>query len=194
MRTPIFAAALTLVAGAASAACEADKPGAELSHAEAAEVYACLAEEMAAGYRSGPKRWIPEAYVDDYRDWRAASTAPAAPGFHGGRFLMTWVNPVGYDDYVEFRAEGAEMPSGTVIAKESFTVGEDGAAAAGPLFIMEKAAEGASPESGDWYYMMVSASGVPQAVDVMTACHECHASFEASDHLGYPVEEVRVAR
>ena len=187
-------ALLALAAPAGAQECSADKAGSELSHDEAKAVYDCLAEAMVEGYRQGDKKWIPAEFVENYRDWKLASTAPAAPGFHSGRFLLTWVNDAGYDEYVKFDTENAEMPVGTVIAKESFEVGDDGKAKAGPLFIMQKVEEEKTPETAGWYYMMVAPDGAPQAVPVMTACNECHAGFgEGQDYLGYPVEEVRAS-
>ena len=119
-------------AGSASAACSTDKDAYDLTSDEAQASYACLEAEMHAGYVKGPKRWIDAGVVEGYRGWRLASTAPAAPGFHSERFLVTWVNGVGYDAYTEFKDEGAKMPAGTIIAKESFQVSEAGAASAGP--------------------------------------------------------------
>ncbi len=181
-----------LAAPGAHAACNAGKNGAELTGAEAQAVYDCLKADMVAGYKKGNKRWIPKSYVEDYRGWSLASTFPAAPGFHGERYLITYVNSVGADEYLKYLDEGAKMPAGTLIAKESFSVNAKGKAKAGPLFIMEKAAAGKSPETNDWYYMMVAPNGRPQAVNVVQACHACHAGFEGSDSLGYPVEEARV--
>ena len=195
-RTPLAviagAAALALTAQGAAAACSAGKPAADLTAAEAQAVYDCLAADMHAGYNKGSKRWIPASHVSDYRNGKLANVAPAAPGFHGDRFLMTWVNDVGHAEYVRYADERGPMPAGTLIAKESFSVNDKGEARAGPLFIMEKVAAGTSPESNDWHYMMVAPNGVPQAVPVMQACHACHAGFEGSDGLGYPVEEVRL--
>ena len=176
----------------AHAACEAGKPGNALTGGEAQAVYDCLEEDLAAGYAKGDKRWIPAEYVRDYRSWTSASTFPAAPGFHGERFLLTFVNPVGAEQYLKYEDEGVTMPAGTVIAKESFSVNDQGKASPGPLFLMEKAPAGASPQTNDWYYMMVAPSGQPQAVPVAQACHACHAGLEGSDGLGYPVEEARV--
>ena len=148
---------------------------------------------MYQSYNTGTKLWIPAEFVSEYRAWKLANTAPAAPGFHGERYLMTWVNSTGYDAYTEFRDEDVQIPSGTVIVKESFDVAENGAAKAGPLFIMEKVAEGTSPETMDWYYMMVSATGAPVAVNVISACSECHKeNFGFQGGLGYPVPDVRV--
>jgi len=189
-----LALAAILAGPGIAAACDVDKSGYDLTTEEAAAVYRCIAEDLATGYAQGAKRWIPSDYVSGYRDWTQASTAPAAPGFHDNRFLMTWVNETGAAEYTKFLAERGPMPAGTLIAKESFSVSEDGTVSKGPLFLMEKVAVGASPETGDWYYMMVSAGGVPQAVDVVTACAVCHqGNFAPSDGMGYPVPEVRAS-
>ncbi len=194
MRAAIVAAAVaaaSLFGGQAAAACDPGKAGADLSFEEANEVYECIAEELHAGYVKGNKRWIPADYVNDFRGWAKASTVPAAPGFHGGRFLVTWVNEVGAEEYMKY-AEAPSIPAGTVIAKESFQVTDGGKVRKGPLFLMEKVAAGSSPQTDDWYYMMVGANGSPQAVPVVTACHDCHSGFDYQGNLGYPVEEARV--
>ena len=194
-RTAILAAAAAAIfAGPAAAACTAPAAAEDLTADQAAAVYDCMKAEMLAGYSKGPKRWIKAEYVKDYRGWTAASTAPAAPGVHGDRFLMTYVNDAGADAYLAFAEEGVDMPVGTVVAKESFTIGKGGKAKAGPLFLMEKAAKGASPQTNDWYYMMVSAGGAPVAVPVVQACHGCHAGYEDTDGMGYPEESVRASR
>ena len=107
---------------------------------------------------------------------------------------MTWVNAVGADAYMDFADEGVVIPAGTVIAKESFDVKPDGKAVPGPLFFMEKVAAGRSPETNDWFYMMVAPNGAPQAVDVVAACHVCHEAYADQGNLGYPDEDVRAAR
>jgi hypothetical protein len=193
--TAVAAAMLMGGAAAAQTACEAGKSRDDITLSDARALYDCLSKAMYEGYVKGPKRWVPKDFVKDYRGWKAASTGPAAPGFHGERYLMTWVNPTGWDAYTEFKEEGAKMPAGTVIVKESFDVSEKGAAKPGPLFIMQKVEAGKSPETGDWYYMMVSPKGAPVPVPVMQACNACHqGNYAAQDGLGYPVEEVRVKR
>lgn len=193
MQILAIAGVSVLLANGAHAACEAGKPRAELTGEDAQALYDCLADDMLAGYATGDKRWIPAELVADYRGWTPASSHPAAPGFHGERFLTTWVNGIGAPEYLKYEEERGPMPEGTLIAKESFTVTEDGAATTGPLFLMQKVAEGASPETGDWYYMMVAPSGQPQAVDVVTACSACHqGNFGYRDGLGYPVEDARI--
>ncbi|WP_425088252.1 cytochrome P460 family protein [Stappia sp.] len=191
-RMAIAAGAFFAASGVAQAACDVDKPGSELSLAEAATVYHCLEEELHAGYLQGDKRWIPSEFVSDYRGWKAASDFPAAPGFHGQRYLVTFVNPVGEAEYMQFKEEGAAMPAGSVLAKESFMVNDDGKVTKGPLFLMQKVAAGTSPETGDWYYMAVTPGGTPMTMDVVAACSECHqGNFGQRDGLGYPVEEAR---
>ncbi len=188
-------AALALaLPGSAHAACEAGKSGSDLTGDEAQAVYECLSEDMAAGYAKGNKRWIPADYVANYRSWTLASKFPAAPGFHGERFLITWVNETGAAEYIKY-AEDPAIPAGTLIAKESFSVNDEGKATTGPLFLMEKVAAGTSPETDDWYYMMVDAKGRPQAVNVVAACSECHqGNFGHQGGLGYPVEEARLGQ
>ena len=190
--TVALAASLIFTTGGVQAAdCDAGKGGGELTGEEAQAVYECLKDSLQAGYAEGDKRWIPAAFVTDYSGWTAASKFPAAPGFHGSRFLVTYVNETGADAYLSYGEDA--IPAGTVIAKESFSVNDDGKAAPGPLFIMEKVAEGTSPQTMDWYYMMVSPSGAPQAVNVYTACNECHVkTFGSQQGLGYPVPEARV--
>jgi hypothetical protein len=126
-----------------------------------------------------------------YRGWTPVSRVPAAPGFHGARFLLTWVNEVGDEAYLQY-AEDPEIPVGTLIAKESFEVG-DGRVVRRPLFLMEKVAEETSPDTMGWYYMMVGADGAPQGIDPWANCNECHmGNFGHQGGLGYPVEEARI--
>jgi len=181
-------------APAANAACDPGKAASELTGAEAQAVYECIAADLQQGYAAGDKRWIPAEFVNDYRGWTRASSFPAAPGFHGERFLVTWVNSAGADAYLEY-AENPTIPAGTVIAKESFGVSGDGKVQKGPLFLMQKVEAGVSPQTDDWYYMMVAPNGAPMAVEVISACSECHqGNFGHQGGLGYPVEEARVTR
>jgi len=196
---PLPTAALLLAAAGLAAApsragdCTAGKPGEALTGAEAEAVYDCLVDAMKAGYDRGTKRWIPEEHVADYRGWTRASNHPSAPGAHDGRFLVTWVNPAGAEAYLRYAAPREDMPVGTVLAKESFTVGPDGMAQAGPLFLMQKVEAGLSPDTNDWHYMLVAATGAPLAVEVMSACNACHqGTYGESDGMAYPVPPARL--
>ena len=176
----------------AKSKCDPGKSGADLSFAEASKVYDCLKQSLLAGYMKGPKFWIPADRVSNYRKWAPVSKVPANPGMHGGRFLFTYVNNIGAKEYLKYAEEGVKMPAGTLIAKESFSVTKKGEAKPGPLFFMEKAKAGKSPQTNDWYYYLVAPNGRPLAVKVVKACHACHSGFAERDNLGYPVEEARI--
>ena len=196
LRTGAAAAGFLAIASVAQAApCDPGKDGNDLTFEEAQVVYDCIAADLHAGYMKGDKKWIPAEFVADYRDWTMANTLPANPGTHGGRFLLTRINDIGAAEYLKFAEENVNIPAGTVIAKESFAVTESGKVQKGPLFIMQKVAAGVSPETDDWYYMMVAPNGAPMAVPVVTACSECHqGNFGSQGGLGYPDPEVRVGQ
>lgn len=194
--TAAAAGILAFASAAQAAGCDPGKDGDDLIFEEAQVVYDCIAADLHAGYMTGDKKWIPIGYVADYRSWTPANTLPANPGFHGGRFLLTWINDVGAEEYLKFAEEDAvNIPAGTVIAKESFSVTVAGKVKHGPLFIMEKRVAGTSPETNDWYYMAVAPNGMPMAVNVMKACNECHMeNYGFQGGLGYPDPEVRVGQ
>lgn len=149
LRIFTLSSALIAIASAASAACDPEKPGGKLTYAEAQTVYSCLKEEIHDGYMQGDKKRLPAAFVRDYRSWTRVSRLPANPGFHGGRFLLTYVNDVGADEYKKFLDERGPMPAGAVIAKESFFVNDTGEVEKGPLFLMQKVETNVSPETND---------------------------------------------
>lgn len=191
----LAAAGLTMAAmtGTAHAAsCDPGKPGDELTTAEAQKVYDCLKPALLENYKKKNKRWIPADRVEDFRSWVPAATSPALPGFHGERFLFTYVNETGAEAYMKYE-ENPTIPAGTLIAKESFKVTGAGKARRGPLFFMEKVAAGTSPATNDWYYYAVAPNGSPMAINAMTACNSCHVeNFGDTGGLGYPIEDVRV--
>ena len=191
--TAAIAGFLAFAPAAGAVECDPGKAAAKLTHEEARKVYDCIAADLHAGYMTGAKRWVPGGYVADYRNWTPVTTMPASPGFHDGRFLMTWVNTVGAAEYMKYAEEGVNIPPGTVIANETFEVTEKGKVKNGPLFIMEKVVLGVSPETDDWFYMLVAPNGQPQAIPVITDCSECHqGNFGHQGGLGYPAEDVRV--
>ncbi|PWE32159.1 recombinase [Maritimibacter sp. 55A14] len=160
----------------------------EMSDAEVKELYDCVKATLERCYALRG-----DEIASTYREWKATATRPGVAGVHGERFLMTYVNDTGYDEYTKFGSDGVEMPVGTLIAKESFKVDPDsGATSVGPLFLMEKVAAGTADEYGNWIYSAVQPSGAEMKVS-QAYCSGCHAAFEGQDHLGYPLEEVRVS-
>ena len=188
----LVAGAIVLAGGSAQAACEPGKSVDDVTYEDAQKVYECISDKLIKGYSKGKKRWIPWKRFADYRSWKKVSSMPANPGFHTERFLVTYVNDVGAEAYMKY-AEDPVIPAGTLIAKESFSITAKGKVRRGPLFLMEKVAAGKSSETMDWYYMMVNQNGAPMAVNVISACSDCHKdNYGHQGGLGYPVEDVRV--
>lgn len=177
----------TLVSHQAAAKCSAGKAGDELSADEMTDLYSCLHPRLVEAYgKKGHEVGVA------YGDWQAASLRPVAPGVHSGQYLMTYVNDIGYADYIRFSSDGSQMPVGTVIAKENFTIKSNGKIKRGPLLIMTKAGDTAA-ETGGWVYSGVKPNGKVLKVDGKGFCHACHQAYPAQDFLGYPVPDARVS-
>lgn len=170
----------------AQAACKAEKPAAELTIEDLQGLYECLRPDMVKGYQKKDHE-IAAAYTD----WKAASIAPQAPGMHSGQYLMTYINPTGYDQYIQFNTDSTAMPAGTVIAKEAFSISSRGKVKIGPLLFMEKVGMDAAPETGGWQYSGIKKNGKNLKVDAKGFCHACHQAWPGQDSLGYPVPAVR---
>ncbi|RED11941.1 recombinase [Pontivivens insulae] len=180
-------AAFLLSAGAAAAQdCSIDKDPWDLTGEEVTAVYECLEGALVAGYQNGDN---PVAAV--YRDWVPTATRPGLAGPHGERFLMTFANEIGAGTYMEYAFEGVVMPVGSILAKESFRFNDDGGLRRGPLFIMEKVAEGTADEYDNWVYSAVQPNGNAMGIS-QAFCHDCHVAYSDQDNLGYPLEEVRI--
>ncbi len=193
MRKLILAAAVALFAPASfaptafAADCTSDVPKGDLTLEQAAGLYDCIKGKLRESYGSKDA-----PYAKEYQSWKAASTGPAAPGPHGNRFLMTFVNETGFDEYVKYSEERGAMPVGSVIAKESFNLSKKNVVKRGPLFFMEKLAEGEAPDHMDWKYSAVQPNGKVMKVK-QGFCSGCHNAYEDQDALGYPDEDVRLA-
>ncbi len=165
----------------------------ELTDAEAADVYGCVKEAMQVAYGVAD-----DPAAGKYLGWWRYSSVPYASGTHGGRYVNNWGNRTGagYLDY----EQADPLPAGSVIAKDSFSVGADGKATLGPLFLMEKMAAGFNEASGDWKYTMIMPDGsafgtTGGAGDASVQfCNECHALVaEDQDYLYFLPEEYRAA-
>ena len=163
---------------------------ADLSPDEATTIYRRIVDDMADAYAMSDD---PSAV--NYRRWRAFSSSPYPSETHGGRFVSNYGNALAgaYGD-----GQGASLPEGAVLAKDSFSVNADGDVFPGPLFIMEKMAPGFSSEARDWRYTMImpdgSYFGVTGGVDAnrVEFCITCHkAAGDANDHLFFVPEAYR---
>jgi len=191
----LFAQAV-VVASAQAQDCRTDTPKDDIAAQEAQALYDCVSDSLYESYQGSG---LPEAAA--YRDWTSASTAPYQSATHGSRFVLNLVNDAGRDAYLDFLSEGLKMPVGTKTAKVSFTIDRSGAVKQGPLFVMEKVARGALPDTGDWRYTLVLPTGKVMGVtgtetgDKVKFCHDCHASTaDTQDSLLYLPEEYRVAK
>ncbi|MGI9364784.1 MAG: cytochrome P460 family protein [Rhizobiaceae bacterium] len=179
----LFASSLAFAAD-----CTTDVKKDDLTDPQIQALYDCIKAELRDGYASQGG-----ALTSEYTGWKAAATQPAAPGVHGKRFLMTFVNEVGFEEYVKFSEERGPMPVGSIIAKESFNVSKKGTVRKGPLFFMTKAAAGGeSDKFGNWVYAAFSPKGKAMKIK-QGFCHGCHANYEDQDALGYPVEDYRIS-
>ena len=155
---------------------------ADLKSDDANAIYDGIIKQMAEGYaQSG----IPAA--KDYLKWRRDNNAPYLSSGHGNRFLNNYGNAVS-NGYLKLR-RGSKMPVGSVLAKDSFTVTDDKEIFGGALFLMEKLADNAKPQTGDWRYVMIMPDGSifgDNAVagdESMQFCHDCHKRVKTRDYL-----------
>ena len=184
--TFVLVASLGLQANAHAEECKAPGKASEMTQEQMEALYACLKPKLAQDY--GRKD---HEIGSAYSSWRPASLYPAAPGVHSGQHLMTYVNDIGFDQYTEYRTDGSAMPVGTVIAKESFTIKDNGKIKDGPLLIMTKV-EG-TENTGGWAYSGVKPNGKKLKVDGEGFCHACHQAWAHQDYQGYPVPDARVS-
>jgi hypothetical protein len=136
--------------------------------------------------------------AQEYQGWERFNTQPYVSATHGNRYVNNYPAPEAAEAYGRFEEVGA-MPVGARIAKDSFTVTPDGQVGVGPLFIMEKMAEGFDAASDDWRYTMIMPDGSlfgmtgGQGSQNVAFCAECHAIVaDDQDSLYFMPEEVRV--
>ncbi len=157
-----------------AAAGEEEPP--KLTEAELIAAYDCVSPYQAAAYaRSGH----PAAAA--YRDWTRFSRTAYPAEAHGVRFMNNYANEVARATYGRFEGHGA-MPTGSVLAKDSFVVAPDGPIAVGPLFVMEKRPAGFSAAARDWSYTMIMPDGaVREDAATQEFCNHCHRRAGAAD-------------
>ena len=156
---------------------------AELSDADAEDIYRRLSGPLRKGYRLSDH---PVARA--YQSWSRFNTAPYRSATHGERFVNNYANGIGRA-YGAFEEAGI-LPAGSIVAKDSFAVTAAGDVTAGPLFIMEKMPQGFNAKSRDWRYSMImpdgSVFGVTNGADSQKVqfCITCHERAGAeNDHL-----------
>lgn len=192
--TKLSLAAVIATFGVASTAaadghsCTFDKDPIDFDQSEIDALYACVIDDLAAGYAAEGHE-----IGSVYRDWVPTATGPYNPGPHGERFLNTFANDIAADQYNQYAFGEFEMPVGSVLAKESYKLKNDGTPRRGPLFIMTKVeAGGEAGEFDNWVYSAVQPNGKNMGVK-QSFCHNCHQAFADQDSMGYPDPNVRLS-
>ncbi len=138
----------------------------------------------------------------DYKNYRKVNKKQYPSPTHGGRFVDTWVNDIGYAAYTS----DAEMPVGTVLVKTSVEVAEGKPTnTPGPIFIMEKKSPGYSEATNDWYYAFHWAKTTStwktklgervywrSPSPKVNYCYSCHENYDRE--IGLPPIDMRTWR
>lgn len=155
---------------------------AKLGPEQAESIYRIAVSALSTGYARSDN---PSAR--EYLQWRRHNTAPYLSSRHGNHYLNNYANPAARD-YGQFEKAG-ELPVGSIIAKDSFSVTDTGGILLGPLFLMEKMPAGFNYVSGDWKYTLIQPDGRvlgetngPGSARV-DYCIACHLAVEHQDHL-----------
>lgn len=166
------------------------KNPAVLSGEDAERLYTELKSDMATRYKLSR-----QPGAANYQAWKRYNRAPYPSVSHGNRYVSNYGNPAA-EAYGRFEQAG-KLPIGSVLAKDSMTVSEDGKAMPGALFLMEKMETGFNYVSGDWRYTMIMPDGSlfgttnGEGDERVKFCISCHLAVEKQDHLFFIPEEYR---
>ncbi len=168
-------------------------------------LYDCLMESMGqqdAALESGPvmASWSASERPEGSAcaGWTNFASTPYLSFTHGERFATNHANAIAAEVYG--LSENIDtMPVGGVVAKPTFSIGDDGQAFWETLFLMEKAGDGASPETNDWIYTAIMPDGslmgrtLGENSDGMAFCAACHMGGGMdTDDLLFMAPEYRV--
>ncbi len=134
----------------------------------------------------------------DFAFWKNFASTPYISFTHGERFATNHANDIAAEHYARYEDIG-EMPAGGIVAKPTFSISPTGEALWETLFLMEKAAEGTSPDTNDWLYTAIMPDGTLMGrtlganSDAMVFCASCHMGMGAdTDDLTFLPEDYRV--
>lgn len=161
---------------------------AELSQSVANRIYDELRAIMSENYALSRM-----SVVEDYQSWRRYNSAPYVSATHGQRFVNNYAN-ITASDYGSLPA-GQAYPAGSVLAKDSMTIMDNGKIYPGALSVMEKLATGSSPDTADWRYLVILPDGtlfgdtVGEEAEQVDYCHACHAARASKDFVFFVPDE-----
>jgi|TARA_B100000315_G_scaffold242699_1_gene265179 hypothetical protein len=163
-----------------------------LTDAEAMTAYDCAKDEMAAAYKMSG---LPAA--GQFMNWKNYANNPYPSATHGGRYVNNYGNDTARN-YGRYENVGV-LPTGSVLAKNSFGVNGAGKVMIGPLFLMEKMPAGFNTDFGDWRYSMVMPDGSifgrtgGKGSAKVQFCADCHTALGAEqDHLLFMPPQYRM--
>ena len=164
---------------------------AAMSGGRAEAVYIAIRQNMRAHYLASG-----DPITGAYQGWRRYNTVPYRSAPHGELLVNNYANATAVD-YGKFEKLD-RLPTGSVVAKDSFVVTESREVMTGPLFLMEKRDSGFNAASNDWLYMMVQPNGEVVGITKgknsasVKFCADCHNKApKGQDNLLLLPEEVR---
>lgn len=166
------------------------KDPAHVSGDEAERIYVELKEDMAKRYRLSR---LPG--TANYQRWKRYNRVPYPSATHGHRILNNYANETARA-YGRLEQAGS-LPVGSIIAKDSITVTNDGLATPGALYLMEKMPEGFNYVSGNWRYTMIMPDGSifgttkGEGAERVKFCISCHLAAARQDHLFFVPKKYR---
>jgi hypothetical protein len=158
----------------------------------AEEIYQSIRDNLRDHYaRSGDPLFVA------YQNWKRFTRLPYRSPNHGERFVNHYANDVA-EAYKKYEKAG-ELPAGSIVIKDSFTVTGRGQVMTGPLFMMEKMPTGFRSLAGTWRFMMLRPDGTIVGLtggvneNAVRFCAECHVKAgKDQDYLYFMPDEARL--
>ncbi len=171
--------------------CGASK-NAKITNAEAVKAYDCVKGALQAAYaKSGL------AMAKIYSQYARFNTVPYVSDTHGGRLVNNYASRAARRTYRKYE-KARQMPRGSKLAKDSFSINAAGAVVKGPLFLMEKKRRGWNKATNDWRYSMVMPDGSVFGATrgkgdaKVQFCADCHNAAAENDAMFFLPAEFRV--
>lgn len=166
--------------------------GAALTDGEARQAYDCVREAMARSYaRSGVKA------AQTYSGWQRFSSAPYPSATHGNRYVNNYANAIAAPYYGRYENAGV-LPAGSILAKDSFVVNDNGRVIFGALALMQKMPPNSATPPGNWRYTLILPDGRlfgssdADEAEKVRFCQSCHAALKnTQDSLFFIPQQYR---
>ena len=164
---------------------------ANMSGRRANTVYLAIRQNMRSHYLASG-----DPITGAYQSWRRYNTLPYRSALHGELMVNNYANAIAAR-YGKYERLG-NLPTGSIVVKDSFTVTKAGEVITGPLFLMEKRENGFNAASNDWLFMMVQSNGAVVGITkgenstAVRFCADCHNKApKGQDNLYFLPKEVR---